>query len=739
MGNKGYFPEHITFLGWVLPRAWTENSWEFVGFTPAHGSSLPPQNILYPASNVICPAPSCNEKPYRGDCVCESGHFQPQHASICVPCEPGTFKSGKYSGKGSSFCSDCPAGFFSKGNATVCTKCQEGYASEVASSTCCKEIITVRNVTVEKPVYINVTVEKTVYLNVTVEVPKITQVIVQVPIEVQKNVYIDKEDRTKLSEQKVVYLNRTVEVPIEKIVYIERPVEKIVYVYKNLDGKSNQGNENNQKEHGEDSEDEDEDEEHDSEDEEEQEDEHKEPKQLWRKYGATECYKQGKLHYTTTPLNDCAKPKDNQTIYVDRVIYVTKEIYINHTVELPCKEKVPVEVYINRTVEVPTLVYVNNTVYVPKDVYINRTVPVPYEVYINNTGGGREGERAGRGESERGCGGGKAGGSAVGRRGCIMQCVSMRFDYGVGKYFMRFELNSERQNCKIHLFFVANPDIRLVKVERIVYINQSVAQVVYMVNQSSQSQASAPAASTTSNLGNYKVEMSVGLPISVAQFDESRRLSFRVSVATVASVAVSLVQIDSVQAARRSGSGINVKFGVYDSNEKSAASVAGRLKMNSLNDEFQKRGLPLGVQNSDASVSNLSASAPTSSFSLPFPALIALYVLAGVFVFGLVVYVISWLRGCGRKHKVHPRLSVIQIGSSDQVEPFDGRGLRLAFNRASSNGSLRGGQVQRRRSGSMSAIEIGTDFVRVWHPERGREGRDAPPAEGQLEIQNLDN
>ena len=205
--------------------------------------------------------------------------------------------------------------------------------------------------------------------------------------------------------------------------------------------------------------------------------------------------------------------------------------------------------------------------------------------------------------------------------------------------------------------------------------------------------------------------------------------------ATVASVDVSLVQIDSVQAARRGGSGINVKFGVYDSNEKSAAGVAGKLRMNNLNDEFQKRGLPLGVQNSDATVSNLAASSPASSFSLPFQATIALYALAGVLVCGILTYAISWMRSCRKKQKVRPRLSIIQIGS-DQVEPFDGRGLRLAFNRASSSSSLRTGQVQRRRSGSVSAIEIGTDFVRVWNPERGRE---APPAPSQLEIQNLDN
>jgi hypothetical protein len=91
---------------------------------------------------------------------------------------------------------------------------------------------------------------------------------------------------------------------------------------------------------------------------------------------------------------------------------------------------------------------------------------------------------------------------------------------------------------------------------------------------------------------DYIVTLSLGLPISKAEFDSSKQIAFRQGIANVAGVVLEKVIIITITSKRRRSEGITIDLEIMAKDSSVASSVAGRLTVDSINDELEQAGLP---------------------------------------------------------------------------------------------------------------------------------------------------
>ena len=119
---------------------------------------------------------------------------------------------------------------------------------------------------------------------------------------------------------------------------------------------------------------------------------------------------------------------------------------------------------------------------------------------------------------------------------------------------------------------------------------------------------------STTDSGEIKITMVLGLPLSLEEFDSGAQLKFRSGIAVAAGVDPWKVEITGIEQARRrrsllSGS-IKVGVAVAAPNRAAATSMAGKLSSDTINAELVKLGLPQAQILESASVPGVVVEVP---------------------------------------------------------------------------------------------------------------------------------
>ena len=93
----------------------------------------------------------------------------------------------------------------------------------------------------------------------------------------------------------------------------------------------------------------------------------------------------------------------------------------------------------------------------------------------------------------------------------------------------------------------------------------------------------------------FKVVLSLGLPMSQAEFDSAKQGILLSSLAAAAQVTAALVRIVSIEETARRAPGIKIDVEVRAPTSDNAAALAGRLTLDNINTQLSKAGLPAAI------------------------------------------------------------------------------------------------------------------------------------------------